>query len=197
MARFKMKDGNVYNITDKINGKLASLYRQLQFLNTRIVSYETVLSSRKAMLMGIWNPRWLKDMVDAMQLELLKKHDEDMFKAKEKAKQEALKPKLSIISPVSGFKAVGLILIVSCLFGGCVSMSTHKKEMKRMYDEGYEGANFECVNLQKRIKTYIESLQERLRLFNQVDPKGELYPLKPEWKGHKSTPTKGNEGWQK
>ena len=76
------------------------LYKQIQFLNTRMRAYEKVLSSRKAMLKAIFNPEWLKQAVDVAQLDFLAEHDREMREAAEKVKAERPKAKLTIVGSI-------------------------------------------------------------------------------------------------
>ena len=67
----------------------ALLYKQFQFLNTRMAAYEAVLSKRWNCLRALISPAWLKVRVDIIQMELLKLHDEEMRElAKQKKKEQ-------------------------------------------------------------------------------------------------------------
>jgi len=81
-----MRDAQVYKMHESEARRVALLYKQFEFLMTRMEAYETVLSSRKAMLRAIWNPAWLKGAVDEIQTALLKVSQEKMREAAGKIK---------------------------------------------------------------------------------------------------------------
>lgn len=96
-----MRDDQVYHLSkenDKkvmaLDNKIAAIYRQMQFLNSRIQAYEKVFSDRWQILRALFHPAWLKAQVDIEQMELLKKHDEGIKAAAEKLKEEQHKPTL-------------------------------------------------------------------------------------------------------
>ena len=74
-----------------------------------------------------------------------------------------------------------LVLALVPLLASCVSMPKHKKLLSQSHDTGYQKANNECIILQYKIKSYIDNIQrdldsknERLRKFNQIDDDGSL-----------------------
>ena len=153
----------------------ALLYRQFQFLNTRMEAYETVLSSRKAMFRALWNPKWLKAAVDAIQMALMKAHDEKMKAIVEEKK----KPKLAVPKP--GLTVVTALLL-GLLFSGCVS--------KRYHDFALGEATVkiqDCEKVNRALVNEIAAKTKRLDAFNQVDEYGRLRPLR-KWEGD-------TEGW--
>lgn len=77
--------------------RMSLILRQFEFMKTRFDAYETVLSSRKAMFRALWNPAWLRRAVDAVQATYLNMIDEQRKAAAEKVKEEASKPKLTIV----------------------------------------------------------------------------------------------------
>lgn len=94
-----MRDDQILNLHNDEKKRLAIIYRQVMFIQTRIEAYETVLSNRWNVLRGTFDPQSIKKLVDMEQLRLIRKHDEEVRENEEKNKQERLKPKLSIISP--------------------------------------------------------------------------------------------------
>ncbi len=135
-------------------------------------------------LLAFLSPASFKKAVDQMQNHLLVLHEQKVRETIQAREAEAKKPKLTLINP-NGFKGVAVALLVALALVGCVSTKRYKDERVKMYNEGYEAANFECLSLQQKIAPYLKSLQDRLRLYNQIDPKGNLYPEKPFWNGTK------------
>jgi len=76
-----MRDANVYKMHESEARRTALLFRQFEFLMTRVEAYETILFNRKAMFRAIWNPVWLKGAVDEIQTALLKVSREKMREA--------------------------------------------------------------------------------------------------------------------
>jgi len=94
-----MRDDQIYTMNQRRAQTEAALYRQLAFLNTRMEAFEQVFFSPKAMWRSLWDKKWLKAEVDRVHLDLLQKHDAKVKVAAEKAKAEAMKPKLTIVGP--------------------------------------------------------------------------------------------------
>lgn len=192
-----MREGFLIKQNQDQAKNILTIYNQLKFIDSRMQAFEAVLENRWDMLKAIWNPKGFKKAVDEMQIYIMHKHDQKVNEAVQKAQAEAQKPKLSIISP-NGFKGVGMVVLFAfALFPGCVSTKFHKKEMERSRSEGYASANLECLTLQKKIQNYINSLNERLKKFNQLDSAGNLVPLKPKFKGDVDKPVTGTEEWMK
>jgi len=95
-----MRDDQIVHLTKKNDEKIAALYRQIQFMRTRIEAYERCLSSRWDVLKCIWSPRYMKTTVDSIQSALIQKHDQDVREASEKAREEARKPKLTVVNSI-------------------------------------------------------------------------------------------------
>jgi hypothetical protein len=173
-----MKDGDIINMNARRAQTEAILSRQLSFLNSRMDAYEKVLASLWAVLRAIFNPLWLQNAVNEKQMALLRSQQEEMDRFAQMRKEEQSKPKLTIVNP-NGIKLAVLAMLI---LTSCVSMKTHKAKVAEAYKTGYETADAECIDLQKRIARYIVNLKERLKRFNQVNEKGELIPLK-KWHG--------------
>lgn len=196
-----MRDGNIFRMTDDINKKIAVLYKQIQFLDSRLMAYESLFEDRKNFLLAFFKPEKFRKQVDAIQLKFLELHDAQLRKAMQEKKEEAAKPKLTLppnMNKGNGLAVAGMILLVSFTFAGCVTKKTYKKGIEQYYKEGYEAAEFKCNTDQRATKEYTQSLLERLKKFNQVDDKGNLYPPKPKWKGAQvEDEVTGKESWQK
>ena len=73
-------------------------------------------------------------------------------------------------------------IVVSFVFlAGCVTPRGLEREKRDAYQVGYDAADKECIELQKKINVVIQNIQrdriektERLRAFNQVDGEGNL-----------------------
>lgn len=195
-----MRDGNVYEMNKHLEKKIAIMYRQIQFLDTRIQAYESVMANRKAILKAFWNPSWLKKAVEQIQLALLKMHDEKVKQVVEEKKQEAMKPKIIMptnIPPKNGVSGLVVALALMAFLPSCVSKKTYQKGIEQYHKEGYESAELKCKQEQEKTAEYIKSLVDRLRKFNQIASDGSLYPIKPKWKGSDDNDVTGKESWQK
>jgi hypothetical protein len=169
-----MKDGFLIKKTQDQAKNISIIYNQLKFIDSRMQAFEKLLENRWDILKAIWNPKGFKKDVDELQIFLLRKHDQNVKEAMQKAQDEANKPKLTIVGS-NGFKGVGMaFLLVLTLLTGCISSREYKDMRVKMYNEGYEAANFDCVNLQLKIKNYIQTLKDRLQKFNQIDSEGNL-----------------------
>lgn len=131
-----------------------------------------------AFFLNVFAPKMLERAVGRMHDILRMKYEQQMKEAIE----EARKPK--VIQPgeetlrkanIGGLSAAGAILLF--LMAGCAP----KSHVKRAYDDGFQKANVECLQLQGKFKDYITQLQldntiktERLKMLNQVDEKGAL-----------------------
>lgn len=175
-----MRDDKIIDMNQRRAHNEAILAEQLSFINARMEAYETLLSSRWAIVRAIIRPKWLANAVNVIQAALMKAHADEMRKIREKKKEEAAKPKLTIVGP-NGIKAM-VALVALILTSGCVSRPYHTSEMAKAYKTGYDQADKECLALQARIAKYMESLKERLRRYDQLDEKGNLKPLK-KWTG--------------
>lgn len=92
-----MRDGNILEMNQRRAQNEVILYRQMTFLNTRLEAYETVLSSRLAMVRALIDPRWLRKAVNETQMYLMAMHDERMEASAKKAKEQEQKPKITIV----------------------------------------------------------------------------------------------------
>lgn len=92
----KSNDGKIMVLDQKI----AAIYRQNQFMDTRIRAYEKIFSSRWTLLKLLIDPKFLKTQVDIEQMILLRKHDDEVKAAAEKLKEEQSKPKLTVVNSI-------------------------------------------------------------------------------------------------
>lgn len=95
-----MRDHEVYRMAKGLQDQTALIYRQVQFLNTRLSAIEAVLESRIGLLKALFSSTWLKNTVDNVQKALLKQHDDEMRALAEKKKEEAQKPKITLLNGV-------------------------------------------------------------------------------------------------
>jgi len=151
--------------------KIAILYRQIQFLDTRLRAYEAVLHTPMDIISAIFFRKSFQERVNILQKALLAEHDQKIREVAQKQREEALKPKINIVGPLT---TLALLFFLS----GCYTPSQYKQHEKESYDRGYAAANTECLALQAKIGFYVASMLERLKLFNQIDERGELRKLK-------------------
>lgn len=90
-----MRDQEVYNQMQATSRKVALIYKQVTFLDSRLQSFESVLQTSTwwERLFGI---NHLIQKVDKLHLALMQKHDEELRKREQ---EHAAKPKLTIVSP--------------------------------------------------------------------------------------------------
>lgn len=79
-----MRDEKIYQMQEAHVRRVFLLFRQYEFLNTRNMAIQQVLSDRWSFLRAIWDPKWFWRLVDARQIELLAKCKEEERKAAEK-----------------------------------------------------------------------------------------------------------------
>ena len=91
-----MRDSEVMRRMDNDSKSIKLALRQLGFIDMRIQAYEAVIKSRWAILQAIFNPAKLIAKINKKHLEFLRKHDEEIMKAKEIVKQDDMKPKLIV-----------------------------------------------------------------------------------------------------
>lgn len=173
-----MRDGQIINATQILENKIQVIYRQLQFLNTRMNAYDLVLSKKWNLLWAIFAPSWFMKQVDAFQAVLLQKQNEELKKAVEEAK----KPKVTLLNPL------GVAICLILLFSGCVPKYRYVHdiyvkdiEIKTLRDQ----CTSDLTKVVKEANDYFALLKneinlrtERLRKFKQVDADGNLIPLK-------------------
>lgn len=92
-----MRDAHIFEISKRSAQNDAVLYRQFEFLETRMRAYELVLSTRKAMWTALIKPGWLKEAVDKLHMELLRDAQDKMREAVERAKEQSRKPKIQVV----------------------------------------------------------------------------------------------------
>ena len=194
-----MRDGNIHQLNQQLEKKIAFMYKQIQFLDCRQQAYEMAFNSFWSFAFFIFNRKSFMKNVDKLQLALLQQHDEKIHEMVRQKKEEAMKPKLTLPPSVSSAIKIAVVLISVVSLSSCVTQKKYKKGINAAYAEGYEANKFDCdLKLQAQDKK-IASLVERLEKFNQVDANGELRPLKPAFKGKAggSDPVKGDEPWLK
>lgn len=81
-----MRDNKIYQMNESNFRRVLLLFRQFEFLNTRQLAFEQVLSTRMNMLKAIWNPEWFRGEVDSRQKELLAACKEEEKKARMQTK---------------------------------------------------------------------------------------------------------------
>lgn len=195
-----MRDESIYNMKSGLDHKVAILYQQVNFVNMRIAAYESVLSNKWMMFKAIFDPKFVQGKVDEAQMELIKKHDMEVMERMKKAKEEAAKPKIQVVTANGIPKLVALLAIL--MFPSCVSLNKHNAKVEEAFSNGYKQADRECVELQTKIGAYITQMQERLRRFGQLNEDGSLKTEKRNngkgWNGDTDrNEVKGTEPWQK
>lgn len=99
-----MRDGEIMQRINGVEKRLAGIYRQNIFLETRLRAYETVLSKPWA-IRAMFDAKWLKAQVDRVQMEFIREHDAETMKRAEEVKEKAMKPKLTIVNSNGMVKA--------------------------------------------------------------------------------------------
>ncbi len=106
-----MRDGQVYAMQEANARRSGLILGQFTFLETRQRAFEIVCKSSTLWkrLRFFWNPQYFMDDVDAVQMILLEDSKKKMAAASEKAKEDAAKPKLTIVgaSGPAGVVSVG------------------------------------------------------------------------------------------
>lgn len=156
-----MRDESIFEMQKQQARRVAIIYRQLQFLDSRMLAYEKVLSSTWNKLRALFSRKWMMAQVEKEQLEILRIHDEQIKEASEKAQEEKAKPKLTIVG-ANGISKLCLLFTVSVFASGCVSLKTHRLAMK------------ECALVQGNLRNEINAKTDRLRRFNQINEDGSL-----------------------
>jgi len=82
-----MRDANIYAMVDDLNGKVALLAGQIQFVELRLQSYEAVLKT-------LLKADDMKELIDAEHLKILQVTHAAQLEARRKAQEEARKPQL-------------------------------------------------------------------------------------------------------
>lgn len=115
---------------------------------------------------------------------------------------------LMTINPVTRAIVSIVVAVASLSLSACVSRSKLNIESQVAYDRGFKAADQECINLQLKLRDLVIAMQkdltqknQRLLLFNQVDPQGNLYPVSEEYKAPKMfrgpQEKKGDKSWMK
>ena len=76
--------------------RITIIYRQMVFIDTRLQAFEAVSRKPWELLKALFKPAKLIHKVNALQMELLKQHDEDMQK---QAEEKKAAPKITLLSP--------------------------------------------------------------------------------------------------
>lgn len=173
-----MRDGQILEIQKQEAKRLAMVYRQLQFVDTRISAYEKVLSSTWNKLKAMLNHAWLIREVEKQQLEMLKAHDDVIREKAEKVKEEKVKTKLTIVG-ANGISKLGIVLIAGLFASGCVSAKKFRKMEADMAHNQLQTfvALEECRKAYKVQSNELRAKTERLKRFNQLDEQGNLRKL--------------------
>ena len=79
-----MRDDVIYRMHEANVRRVFMLLSQFEFLNTRQIAFEQILSSRMARFRAIWDYEWLRRAVDNRQKELLSACKRQLEAAKEK-----------------------------------------------------------------------------------------------------------------
>lgn len=154
-----MRDGEIIYRQQNDAKRIAMIYRQMLFIDTRLQAFETSLVSRWDILKAIFNPKSFMVSVNNKQSALLKEHDDRVRELTEKQKQEGQKPKLSIIG-ANGLKLTALLCML--VASGCVSKKRYNADLLQCRIENA------VLKIENTAKT------DRLRKFNQVNEDGSL-----------------------
>jgi hypothetical protein len=94
-----MRDGQVYEMNHRRAQNEAVLYKQIHFLASRMETFENVIrgSSLIDRIRWVSNPFRFIVAVDMAHLRLMKKHEQLAREDAEKAKEQAQKPKITIV----------------------------------------------------------------------------------------------------
>jgi hypothetical protein len=79
-----MRDDKIMSLHTSNTRRVMLLLRQVEFLETRIAAYESILSTFRGIAFSILMPSWLRRGVDLKQKELLSDRDKKMREALEK-----------------------------------------------------------------------------------------------------------------
>lgn len=94
-----MRDGQIFAMQEASARRSGLLLGQFSFLETRQRAFEIVCKSStfRQRLAYFFSPASFIEAVDALQLTLLEQERAKMVAAQEKAKEKAMKPKLTIV----------------------------------------------------------------------------------------------------
>jgi len=182
----EMRNGNVYDRLNEANDKkVATLYRQIQFIQTRLQAYEIVTFEMGLIdvIKSLFSRKTLRTRVDQVQLRLIQEHDQAAKESLEKSKEEKTKPKLTIVG-ANGISKLTFILVVGALSSGCVSIKKHNKIVASMaHDNANATALLDnCKKVAKSQENEIKAKTARLHRLGQVDNAGNLRKWHP-WEG--------------
>lgn len=171
----EMRDDQIIQRQQNDARRIAMVYRQSVFLDTRLQAMEYMILTHPWMLM--LNPdRWMRLVGDRQDL-LLKKHDQEMMESAQKADAEAKKTKIQIVPANGAIKLVGLVLFIFSL-QGCVTAGRYERDLAVARQEGFKDADTQCMALQNRLGQYMTGMQQRLAKLNQLNDDGSLKPAK-------------------
>jgi hypothetical protein len=91
-----MRDADVFQREAQTQKRVAMIYRQMVFLDCRVQAFEKVLTEPWALLKAIFNPLAALRRVNNFQIELMKRHDQELTEAVQERKA---KPNLVIARP--------------------------------------------------------------------------------------------------
>lgn len=94
-----MRDGQVFAMQEANVRRSALLFSQWEFLETRQRSFENALKASRLFDRVLWffSPKAFFEVVDAVQFRILEDGKRRAEAAQEKAKEEARKPRLTIV----------------------------------------------------------------------------------------------------
>lgn len=187
-----VRDGNIYKMNELNDKKVATLYRQIMFMQTRMQAFEIVFAEIRLieLFKMAFNRKLFLSKVDQVQTMLIQEHDKAAKESIEKKKEESAKPKLTIVG-ANGISKLAVFFIAGLFASGCISLKKHNKIVSQMaHDNSNANALLEdCKKVSKSKDNELRAKTARLKRFNQLDDKGNLRPLRP-WKGDKDP-----EGW--
>lgn len=187
-----VRDQEIYKMREFDSKNMVTLYRQIQFIQTRLQAYEIVTFEMSLIdvIKSLFSRKALREKVDQVQIKLIQEHDQLAKESIEKKKEESSKPKLTIVG-ANGISKLAVFFIAGLFASGCISLKKHNKIVSQMaHDNSNANALLEdCKKVSKSKDNELRAKTERLKRFNQLDDKGNLRPLRP-WKGDKDP-----EGW--
>lgn len=93
-----MRDIRIFEMYDTMTNKLAMVFQQLAFVQSRMQAFETIAFDKEAMKRAIDDPEWFKDTVDQIHLKLFNDHNQRIKESVEAAKEDLRKPKIQLVS---------------------------------------------------------------------------------------------------
>lgn len=181
-----MREETILQMNKNRANNEALLYRQFEFLETRMRAFELALATHP--FIAVLRPKAFKRIVNELHRAYLIEADEKMAESVKRIKEEKAKPKLTLIG------ANGLVAVVlACLFfSGCVSKRQYAHDMA-----GVQNQLIDCRYESSIKDREIAAKTKRLAQFNQVDEKGVLRPLITAKGTSEGWDTDGTDSWLK